>query len=173
MHLTRRFFASVFARSPSPEEVAWVANVLERGELEVWRHQPRYDRRHSLGVARRVDETLGPESEPRWLAAALMHDVGKVRCGLGIMGRVAATLVMGVVGRARVRSWSGRAGLRGRFGRYADHGAIGGAMIRAAGGRDEVARWAEVHHRLRRDDPSAGLDLSDSVVFALRDCDRD
>lgn len=173
IRLARRFFASVFARDLTPDEEAWVALVLLPGELDVWNRQPVYDRRHTLGVARRVEAALGPASEPRWLAAALLHDVGKVDAGLGIPGRVVATLVMAVVGRARVRSWAGAPGLRGRFGRYADHGDIGARLVRETGGRDEVARWAAVHHRVPRRHDGDGLGLPRDVVLALRDSDRD
>ena len=44
------------------------------------------------------------------LAAALLHDVGKIDAGLGTVGRVAATLVAMAVGRSRVAAWSGRMG---------------------------------------------------------------
>lgn len=171
--LARRFFASVFARPPSADEDAWVASLLLPGELELWGRQPRYDRRHTLGVARRAERALGARAEGRWVAAALLHDVGKIEAGLGILGRVVATLTMGLVGRDRVRGWAARTGWRGRFGRYADHGPIGGALVRSAGGRDEVAAWASVHHLIRRKDPGRGVDLPLEVVIALSESDRD
>lgn len=173
VHLARRFFASVFARSPGPEEAAWVQSLLMEGEFELWASQPRYDRRHTLGVARRVERALAERTEPRWLAAALLHDIGKLEASLGITGRVLATLTMGMVGRARVCAWSDRSGWRGRFGRYADHGEIGATMIESAGGRAEAARWAAVHHRIKRADPGIGFDLPREVVLVLRDSDRD
>lgn len=173
VHLTRRFFGSVFARSLARDETAWVASVLTPAEFEVWHRQPRYDLRHSFGVARRVEEALGSESESRWLAAALLHDVGKVEAGLGITGRVIATLFMMVRGRGPVRAWHERPGWRGRFGRYADHGPIGAAMLRAVGARAEPTQWAKVHHRVNADHPGTGLDLPQAVVVVLRDSDRD
>lgn len=172
-HLVRRFVASVIARPTTATEEAWVTSVLEPAEFALWKLQPRYDRRHTLGVARRVDAQLGEESEPRWLAAALMHDVGKVEARIGITGRVLATLLMGAVGRPRVVSWVERPGWRGRFGRYGDHGAIGARLVRAAGGREEVARWADVHHRVKRTESGTSLGIPANVFFALRDSDRD
>lgn len=173
LHLARRFFASVFARSPGPGDQDWVAGVLDTGELELWRQQPRYDRSHSVGVARRVDAALAADSEPRWLAAALLHDVGKVRCGLGVMGRVVGTLLMAGLGRARVRSWAGRSGWRARFGRYATHGELGAEMIRARGGREVVARWAELHHQPGQADPDGLGELPRTVARVLKASDRD
>ena len=38
---------------------------------------------------------------------------------------------------------------QGRIGAYLTHGEIGARMIRAAGGRPEIAAWAEVHQRPR------------------------
>ena len=172
-HLARRFFASLVARMPSADEEAWVRSLLLPGEFELWVRQARYDRRHTLGAARRVERALGPESEPIWLAAALLHDVGKVEARLGIPGRVAATITMAVIGYARVVSWATAPGVSGRFGRYAAHGEIGAELVRASGGRDEVAVWAAAHHRKRSKDPGTVLGLPQAVVFALRDSDRD
>ena len=173
VRLARRFFASVFARSPGLDDQAWVRQVLEPGEYALWEAQPRYDRSHSIGVARRVEYALGDASQPEWLAAALLHDVGKVQCGLGITGRVVGTLLLAGGGRDRVRGWADRSGWRGRFGRYATHGELGGAMIRGAGGREPVAQWAEWHHRLRTLEPGALADVPASVATVLKDCDRD
>jgi len=173
VHLARRFFASLVARPLSREEDAWVRALLLPGEFELWARQARYDRRHTLGVARRVERALGPESEPIWLAAALLHDVGKLQAHLGIPGRVAATLTMAVIGYERVVSWAGVPGVRGRFGCYAAHGEIGAELVRASGGRDQVAVWAATHHRIKAKDPGTGFGLPQAVVFALRDSDRD
>ena len=57
------------------------------------------DRRHAIQVTRRFESRLGasyaesPVADRRVLAAGLMHDVGKIRCGLGTCARVVATLV--------------------------------------------------------------------------------
>lgn len=48
----------------------------------------------------------------------------KVDAGRGTFGRVAATLV----GRRRVGRWRDAIGVRGRFGRYPNHNAIGAAL---------------------------------------------
>lgn len=174
VRLARRFFASVLARPPTPEEREWVRSVLTAGEFPLWDAQPRYDLRHTLGVGRRVEGALGREREDRWVAAALLHDVGKVESGLGVAGRVLATLVMGVAGRRRVRGWAARPGWRGRFGRYADHGEIGARLIRSAGGREEAARWAAVHHLPKlREAGEPDPNLPAGIVLVLHDCDRD
>jgi hypothetical protein len=78
---------------------------------------PVADRRHSLFVARRFVTGL-PDAPREAVAAALLHDVGKIECGLGTLGRVAATVV-GPHGR--------------RFRQYHAHEEIGAAMAAAAG----------------------------------------
>jgi hypothetical protein len=74
-----------------------------------------------------------------------MHDVGKP-AGLGLAERIAANVARRAIGFARARGWARRAsGLRCRIGVYLTHGEAGAAMIRAAGGREELAAWAEIH----------------------------
>ncbi|MBI2168294.1 MAG: HD domain-containing protein [Actinobacteria bacterium] len=150
-----------------------MASILTPPEFELWSAQPRYDLRHTLGVARRAEALLGAAAEPRWLAAALLHDVGKVRAHLGIFGRVTATLLMIGIGRARVASWHSWSGIRGRFGRYAVHGPAGADLIQQAGGRNEVATWADAHHRVRRGQALSLPGIPQSVAIALREADRD
>lgn len=168
----RRFVASLPPTPPGPEDEAWVAGVLDPGELGLWERLGARDRRHLVGVARRVDETLAGTAhagDPRWVAAALLHDVGKAEAGLGVVGRVVATLADATPG-VRARRWAGRDGLRGRVGRYLLHPATGARMIRAAGGREEVAAWAEVH----QDPPLHGrAGLPPAVVAALVEADDD
>ena len=67
------------------------------GEAGLWRRMSAADRRHAVVVARRVDGTLGPAATRAVLAAALLHDVGKIESGFGPVRRVAAT-VAGMVG---------------------------------------------------------------------------
>jgi len=138
---------------------------------------PAHDRRHSIGVARRVDEALvGTEyaGDSRWLAAALLHDVGKLDAGLGVLGRVGATLAGGAAGHDMAEVWSEKRGITRRVGLYLRHPELGAVRIRTVGGREEVARWAAVHH----DEPDEAngdeaLTLPAAVVVALRDADDD
>lgn len=172
-HLVLRFFTSVFALPPRPAEEAWVDERLGDGEFALWAAQPRYDRRHTLRVARRVDRLLTARGDrDDWVAAALLHDVGKIEARLGVVGRSVATLVGGVVGRRRMAGWRHEPGLRGRFGRYAAHGEIGGELVRGVGGREAAARWAEVHHLVGGRNPLKPDDVPVEVVTALKLSDR-
>jgi hypothetical protein len=116
-HLVRRFIGSWWATAPSPADEAWVDQQLTKGERRCWVQMSDADRAHSLLVARRF-VSLVPDAPRSAVAAALLHDVGKLASGLGTFGRVAATVVGG----------------RGvRFRTYHDHERIGASMLRTAG----------------------------------------
>ncbi len=117
-HLAARFFTSLGQHPPSAEGVAWVRSVLSDGEWELWERTSNPDKRHSIAVAERF-ASIRPEATRAELAGAILHDVGKLECGLGTFGRVAATIV----------------GPRGdRFRAYHDHEDIGADMVAAVGG---------------------------------------
>lgn len=172
-HLVRRFFGALRPGGPSSVDTEWVAKVLQPGEFTLWSRMPGHDRRHSIAVARRVERALteSPHAgDSRWLAAALLHDVGKLEAGFGVFARVGATVVGAVAGHERARSWAGGHGVWRRVGLYLRHPEFGAALIREAAGRDEAARWAEVHHR---SDPQAESELPGPVVLALCEADDD
>ncbi len=116
-HLALRFFTSLSARPPEPGEDTWAESQLLVGEIGLWRRMTNQDRRHSAKVARRF-VAARPEATRAEIAGALLHDVGKIECGLGTWGRVAASVV----------------GKRGRrFTLYHDHERIGSELAAAAG----------------------------------------
>jgi hypothetical protein len=153
LHLVRRFVRALRPGPPRPEDVAWVASILGPGELELWRSQPNHDQRYTIRVARLVDEELAGTAfagDQRWLAAALLHDTGKLDAGLGVVGRSVATVAGAAAGTARVDRWAHASGFRRRVAWYLRHDDRGAARIRAAGGRDEAERWAWAHHHRDR-----------------------
>jgi hypothetical protein len=120
-HLARRFFGALSPAPPTPDDEAWATSQLTAGEVELWQQMANPDRRHAITVARRF-HALRPAAARPEMAAALLHDVGKLDAGLGTVMRVVATLV----------------GPRtDRFRRYHDHVAIGAQML-AAAGSDEL-----------------------------------
>ena len=137
-HLARRFFGSLWPLGPRRESERWVGDTLIPGELALWRQMSRPDRRHAVAVARRVHAVLGDQAERPVLAAALLHDAGKVASGLGTFGRVAAT----VVGLARPDTRLGD----GRVARYLRHDVLGADMLAAAGSDPLTVAWAREHH---------------------------
>jgi putative nucleotidyltransferase with HDIG domain len=109
------------------------------------------DRRHAVGVARealRRCEQAGVSPGRDVVAAALLHDVGKIEARLGTFARVAVTVIALVVGRERVARWSGdrTGGWRARAGLYVTHDRVGADLLRAAGSEPLTIAWAEQHH---------------------------
>ena len=153
-HLAARFFGALDPRGPSAALEAWAQGFLLAGERELWMQMSGPDRRHAAGVARKVASLLndgGPAPDRTVMAAALLHDVGKLRCGLGTFSRVAVTLAAMSLGRERLaeippehRRW------RARVGEYLTHDRIGEEMLSRAGSAALTSTWAGEHHRNRQ-----------------------
>jgi len=109
------------------------------------------DRRHAIAVARESQRLLvqiGEVANREILAAALLHDIGKVEAGLGTFGRVAVTLAAVAVGHQRL-AHSDRGPMRAWLAparRYLAHDRLGGELLRAHGSAAFTAAWAEQHH---------------------------
>jgi hypothetical protein len=121
-HLAARFFTSLSRKPPEPADEQWAQSQLLPGELGLWVRMSTQDRRHSIKVARRFVDAR-PEATRAETAGALLHDVGKIECGLGTWGRVAAS-VLG----ARTR----------RFAVYQDHERIGAELAAAVGSEPDT-----------------------------------
>ena len=146
VHLVRRFVGSLRPGGPSRRRVSWVAGILDEAEFELWRRLSGPDRRHSVAVAREVADRLGEDAE-RWVvAAALLHDVGKLDAGLRTVGRVVATLSGLVAGRDTARLWSEGRGFTRRVGLYLRHPELGGDRLEMIGSDPLVIAWAREHH---------------------------
>jgi hypothetical protein len=172
-HLVRRFLGALSPAAPRPDDVAWVTTILNERELAVWSRLPKHDRRHAIAVARRVEAALTGTvyaADARWLEAALLHDVGKLDSGLGVLGRVAATLAGAVAGHDMADAWSQRRGVTRRFGLYLRHPELGASRIRMCDGSPEAARWAEAHQDPHRWDQTG---IPRPVVEALVAADDD
>lgn len=160
-HLVRRFFGMLDPRGPAAADEVWVRSVLGDGEHTLWLRMGGADRRHAVGVAREVQVRLGPEATAPVLAAALLHDVGKVDARLGPLGRAVAT-VAGMV--APDRAGAGE----GRVGRYLTHDRRGAALLERAGADPLTVAWAREHHL-----PPDRWSLPQPVAVALKAADDD
>lgn len=172
-HLLRRFVRSLSWGAPRADDVAWVASVLRPDELLLFARLPRADRRHLVAMGRRVQRALAATEyaeDPRWLAAALLHDVGKHDAHLGTYGRAVATVCGHFGGRAMPYAWSEKRGFTRRVGLYLRHGELGADMIRLAAGHEEAARWSAAHHF---PDEWATTGIPEPVVEALVAADDD
>jgi hypothetical protein len=167
-HLVRRFFGSLRPGGPPPADDAWAVDRMTPGEAGLWRRMSAADRRHAVVVARRVDVTLGGAATRPVLAAALLHDVGKIDSGFGPVGRAAATVAGMVGGHDVARQWRGRDGLVGRVGRYLCHDEIGAEMLAGAGSDALTIAWAGEHHL-----PAERWTVAPEVGAALKAADDD
>ncbi len=147
VHLARRFFGSLRPGPPRAEDEEWVRSLLLPGEVALWARMSNPDRRHAAGVARQVAVELGSDATRPVLAAALLHDVGKVESGLRTPGRVVATVVGQLGGHERAQVWAERSGYTARVGRYLLHADLGADLLTAAGSDPLTVAWAREHHR--------------------------
>jgi hypothetical protein len=149
-HLVGRFFSSLVPRPVSTHDREWVASVLQPEELDLWTHLSLADRRESVGVARRTETALAATEyagDSRWLAAALLHDVGKLDARFGPVRRALATTAAAVLGPRTVEGWVDKSGFVRRCALYVFHDQLGSDRVKIAGGRREASLWAEAHHR--------------------------
>ena len=141
-HLVKRFATSLSRRTLSVEQLAWVRKHLLEDEFSLWTKMTLSDQRHSLVVAQRF-VTLKPDAQRDHVAAALLHDVGKIESNLGITMRVIATLIGPHTERLRA---------------YHDHETIGLALCVEAHSTTETLRVLradstdEIAHLIRRAD---------------------
>ncbi len=148
-HLARRFFGSLRRGGASEADDAWARSQLLNGEVALWARLSNPDRRHSAGVARAVERALGAEATRPVLAAALLHDVGKVESHLGTYGRVVATLSAKLGGRDTAPRWAATSGFTRRVGLYLLHPDVGADLLAMAGSDPLTVAWAREHHRPR------------------------
>jgi len=147
VHLTRRFFGSLRPGGPKRADEEWARAQLLPSEVELWQRMRGADRRHAVGVAREVERALGAEATRPVLAAALLHDVGKIESGLGIYGRVIATLCGMIAGRETAKEWTRTRGFTRRVGLYLLHPDLGGDLLGMAGSDPLTETWTREHHR--------------------------
>lgn len=146
LHLTKRFFGSLWPAGPTRDKTDWANEQLLPGEYELWASSSKADRRHSVGVAQEVEQLLGGNAPREVLAAALLHDIGKTVSGLGTYFRVAATLSAAVAGRETAELWVKGSGVTRRIGLYLKHPELGGDLLEMVGSDPLTIAWAREHH---------------------------
>jgi hypothetical protein len=168
LHLVRRFVGTAWPAGPRSGGDAWARSHLLEGELRLWARMSRPDRRHAVAVARRVERRLQHRATRAVLAAALLHDVGKVAARLGAYGRVVATVSSMAAGRDTAEAWSEGRGFTRRVGLYLRHHELGADMLAMAGSDPLTVAWAREHH-LDADEWT----LDPDVARALKAADGD
>jgi hypothetical protein len=167
-HLVTRFFGSIKPGPPPSADEQWAITRLGDGERALWRQMNNPDRRHGIIVAHRVVEQLGGAAIRPIIAAALLHDVGKIASGFRTPARVLATLFWAVVPHRRASDWvDGPRPLR-RLAQYRLHPELGEQMLADAGADPITSSWAADHHA-----PEASWRVDASLGHVLKDCDDD
>ncbi len=178
-HLAARFAGSLLPLPVRAGDVAWVETVLTPVEVALWQRMPRADRREAVRVARRAEAaferavapdsggTSQPAARDDWLAAALLHDVGKIDARFGPYRRAVATAV-GAAAPGMTHAWRESRGFTRRVGLYLDHATLGADRIRIVGGREVAARWAAAHHR-PDEWPATGIPMPVCRLLAAAD----
>lgn len=173
-HLAQRFFGALSPAGPAPADERWAAGHLLDGELALWHRMSGADRRHAVGVARDAVSLLGADQVRREVvAAALLHDVGKVESAFGVFARVWITLAARAAGRSRLLRWTqfsedNRSSWRERVGLYLAHDQLGGELLEKAGSNELTVRWAAEHHL-----PSDRWTVDSAIGAALKAADGD
>lgn len=172
-HLAGRWASSLWPGGPDVAGEAWARRWLNSGERDLWERMSGPDRRHALAVAKTTAAELGNADgagvPTAALAAALLHDVGKIDSGFGTTGRVVVTLAAIGLGRGRVANWAeGREGWRSRAGRYVAHDRIGADLLEKAGSDEMVSSWAREHHL-----PEDRWTIDRRIGDVLKRCDDD
>lgn len=175
-HLAGRLVGSLWPGGPAAAGERWARSWLAAGEAGLWIRLSGPDRRHAVGVAREVGRQLGADGARRpVMAAALLHDVGKLDAGMGTWSRVAATAVAVTLGRERVAAWAvatvgpgRRRAWQARAGRYVTHDRRGAVLLAAAGSDPFTVAWAAEHHL-----PAARRSVDPAVGGVLEAADGD
>ncbi len=166
--MTKRFFGSLVPVGPRKANDLWARSHLSDAEIRLWNRMQRVDRRHAVGVARRVNNALNDDATAPIMAAALLHDVGKSVAQLGVYGRVVATLSAKVAGREMAEAWTQTRGFTRRVGLYLEHPRLGGDLCELAGSDPLTVAWVREHHL-----PPEQWTVAARIAQSLKDADDD
>lgn len=151
-HLIRRFFGSLRARRPGPDDQRLVAGVLSDAEATAFWSQPVPDLAHAVRSARLVGGAVPDRVD--LMRAALLHDLGKRRSSTGTISRSMATglaaLHLPTTQRQRL---------------YLDHARLGAEELASLGCEPLVVEFARHHHR----DRPAAIDREDWTTLVIAD----
>lgn len=101
LYRPRQFWAALSA-APSAQEINLAAQTLSAEQFALFQRMQPGEQAHSLAVLRALecDQPL----EPELAAAALLHDVGKIRAPLWIWERVVIVIARAVIPE-KVKAW--------------------------------------------------------------------
>jgi hypothetical protein len=158
----RALFA--FAWPPDDSEAA---RILPPSLLALFRRMRRTDQRHSLSVMRTLVEQ--GRTDPDLLAAALLHDVGKVRYPITLFGRTLAVLTRALAPKRHAQWGQGEpSGWRRPFVVAHQHSVWSAEMLAEAGAPPMVVALA---HRHQTPLDGAPRSEEDRLLMLLQEAD--
>jgi putative nucleotidyltransferase with HDIG domain len=159
-----QFWWNVTAQ-PLPEPACLeIAAVLNRSELKLFAHFEESDQWHAFRVYCTLRDA--GHSQPKLLAAALLHDVGKTRESLSPLDRVFVVIVGALMpkqldkwGHGEARGWKRPIIVR------AQHARWGAEMAEAAGSAPETVNLILRHQDELRTGPAT---VADEMLILLQ-----
>lgn len=146
VHLAVRFAGSLRPGPPPSGDLAWMRDQLGDAEWGLFEQMNNPDQRHAVAVSRAVVEAL-PECGSDVVAAAALHDVGKVVSGFRTPGRVVATIVWAAVPDRVADRWLDAPRPLRTLAEYRRHPELGERLLAEAGASAVAAEWAADHHK--------------------------
>ncbi len=119
----------------------WARARLGRAEHAVFARLPAQERAHGVEVAKRVLR-LRPDADAELVAAALLHDVGKLGTPNGVVVRVLTHLLP----PARTLAEPRQRGLAGGRQARVHHAEYGAEMLARAGSSPRIVHLVRYHH---------------------------
>jgi len=149
-NVLRRTFLSVAPSLAKPDD-GWAEQHLGPSEYALFERLSPEERAHGVDVARRL-RRLRPDASRDVLAAALLHDVGKLGTPQATTWRILAHLLS----PSSVPPEPRLGGLAGARQARAHHARYGADLLRGAGASPRVVELVECHHSDNAD-PDARL----------------
>jgi hypothetical protein len=160
-----QFWQNVTAGPLTPEAAAEVAAILSDREMMLFRQMLPTDQRHAYRVFRLLEES--DQTNGDLLAAALLHDVGKVRVDLSTWDRSVAVLGEAFVPQKADEWGSGEAeGWKRPFVVRKNHPAWGARLAEEAGSRPAVVDLIRRHQDKPTSDSRPNSDLLAMLQWA-------
>ncbi len=140
-----QFWRNVTAQPLSQSELNEVALILNPAETTLFQKMSISDQRHAYRVCALLK--ANGQTDEDLLAAALLHDVGKIRVPLSVWDRTAAVLGETLMPQS-VQQWGSgdQSGWKRTFVVREQHAAWGASLAVEAGSRPDVVRLI-AHHQ--------------------------
>ncbi|MBL7162006.1 MAG: HD domain-containing protein [Anaerolineales bacterium] len=165
----RQFWLAASAPTPTTEQLALAQEVLNPSQMVLFTHMQAGEQIHSLRVLRTLQAQ--EEIHPDLLVAALLHDVGKIRCPLRLWERFFIVLGLKFIPRL-AKTWGNSIprGWRRPFVVAEQHPLWGADLALKAGTTPLAASLIRRHQEIHPvNDPNT---LEDRLLSALKSADN-